>query len=221
VSYRTILAAAAAAAVVAASSAPLSAQGTAVSLRGGTLGPSLGVTTFVSPKFNVRLDVPYFSYDRNQVERIDDFDLDMDMSIRLFSVSGLVDYHPFGSGFRLTGGAVYNRNEGTLAGRSAKPHTVGQTTYSVEQIGELSGVIEMGSAIAPYLGLGYGNPVALGKGLGFALDLGVMFSGSPKVSMTGTGMVAPTAEESAKIQENMEWLKYYPGISLGLTYKIF
>jgi hypothetical protein len=207
--------------LVAVNATPGVAQGTAVALRGGTLGPSVGVTTAINPRFNVRVDVPYFSYSQSSVQQVEDFDLEVEGSVRLFSVSGLVDMHPFRNGFRLSAGAVLNRNEATFSGRSAGPHTVGRTTYSAEEIGELSGTIELGSAIAPYLGIGFGNPVNAGKGLGLLLDLGIMFSGAPKVTMEGTGMVAPTAEEAPKVQDNLDWVRLYPAVSIGLSYKIF
>ena len=37
-------------------------------------------------------------------------------------------------------------------------------------------------SVAPYLGIGYGNVWT--KGVNFYFDLGVMFQGSPKVSLT-------------------------------------
>jgi hypothetical protein len=39
--------------------------------------------------------------------------------------------------------------------------------------------------------------------------------------MTGTGMIAPTADEASKIEANLDWVRHYPGFSIGLTYKLF
>jgi hypothetical protein len=218
VNHRTILAAVGLL-VVAAGTA--SAQGTALSLRAGTLGPSIGVTQSLNRTFNLRVDVPYLTVNRTEERMIDDFPLMIDASIRLFSVAGLVDVHPFGGAFRLSAGAAYNDNEATFTGRASRNYTVRGRAFTPDEIGDLTGLIELGSSIAPYLGLGFGNPVALGKRLGMTFDAGVLFSGPPRVTMTGTGMVAPTADEAPKLEQNLDWVRYYPGISLGLTYKLF
>jgi hypothetical protein len=197
------------------------AQNTAIVLRAGTFGPSGGVTTSLGRVLNVRLDVPYLTYSRSAERRIDDFDLRIDATMRLSMVSAIVDLHPFGNGVRLSAGALYNRSEATFTGRSAGPYTVGSTTYTAEEIGELSGVLRMGEGLKPYAGIGFGNAVSTGKRLGFLMDIGVMFSGPPQFTMTGSGMVAPTAEEAAQIQQNLDWARFYPGVSLGISYRIF
>ena len=40
--------------------------------------------------------------------------------------------------------------------------------------------------VAPYLGIGWGNPVQNGKGWGMISDIGVLFQGSPKTTLTVT-----------------------------------
>jgi hypothetical protein len=197
------------------------AQSTALSLRAGTFGPSVGVTTAVGGAVNVRLDLPYLTYSHSHDRRVDDFDLRIDAAMRIAMIAGIVDVHPFRNGFRLSGGAMHARNEATFTGRSLGPHTVAETTYSAEEIGELTGVLRMGDGVAPYAGIGFGNAASPGKRFGFVMDIGVLFSGSPRFTMTGTGMVAPTAEEAAKIEANLDWVRVYPGVSVGITYRIF
>ena len=201
--------------------ATLHGQGVALSVRAGTLGPSVGATIGLMDKVNLRIDVPKFSYETTGTHPQETFDLAYTATLDLFSVSGLVDVHPFGNAFRLVGGMVLNRNEGTLQIKSASSHTVGNQTFTAEQIGTLEGLIEPGSEISPYVGIGFGNPVAAGKRVGLTLDLGVVMMGSPKFSMTGNGMIAPTTAEASKIQSNMEWAKYYPSVAIGLTFKVF
>lgn len=196
------------------------AQGVALSLKAGTLGPSVGLVIGASNKLNLRVDVPYFKYDHSLVHEVRDFDVDVDAGVDLFSAGGLLDFHPGGGGFRLSAGAMYNDNQITFAGQSASSQKVGDQTYTPEQIGTLSGTIQMGSQIAPYAGLGFGNAVGANKKFGLTMDLGVLFQGSPKVTMNGTGMIAPTAEEASKIESNLDWAKYYPVFSIGITYKV-
>lgn len=193
----------------------------AVSLKAGTLGPSLGLIAGLSEKFNLRVDVPYFTYDYSSTHTVDDFDLDYTTTVDLFSASAIADVHPFGNALRLSVGALYNNNEASFLGMSGSSQTVGNRTYSPEEIGTLSGVIGLGSQIVPYAGIGFGNAVAGSKRLGFLLDMGVVYMGEPDVTLSGTGMIAPTAtEEQAQIEENLSWAKYYPNFSIGLTYRI-
>jgi hypothetical protein len=200
---------------------PASAQDLSLAVRAGTFGPSLGLAARVHDRVNMRIDVPYMTYTHSGVEQVDQFDLAFDTNIRLFTVSALADFHPLGNMLRLTGGAIYNGMEATFTARSANAHTVGAVTYSPEQIGELNGLIEMGSRVAPYIGIGLGSNVRRTGRLGFALDMGVMFNGPPRVTMWGSGMVEPTAEEAPVIEANLDWARYYPGITLGLTYRLF
>jgi hypothetical protein len=196
------------------------AQSAAVALKVGTFGPSLGVVVGASDKLNVRVDVPFLNFNYVGDEEIDDFAVDISADVKLFSVGAMADFHPFSNGFRVTGGALYNNREVRWAASSPGDQTVGDETYTAAEIGTLYGVVEMGSKIAPYLGIGFGNPLSPNKKLGFVVDLGVLYQGSPKVTMTGTGMIEPTAQEASKVENNLEWAKYYPGLSIGLTYKV-
>jgi hypothetical protein len=197
------------------------AQGAAIALKAGTFGPSAGFTMGLNSRINVRSDVAYFTYEHSGTYRDQDFDLEYVVPVRLFTVGGIIDLHPFGGGFRISGGAMYNANELTISGRSAGPYTVGGRTYTAEEVGELSGTVGPGTQIAPYVGIGFGNPVGRGKRLGLTMDIGVMMQGPPSVQMTGSGMIAPTADEASKIEANLDWVRYYPGFSIGLTYKLF
>jgi hypothetical protein len=198
-----------------------SAQDAALNVRAGSLGVAGGLTLGVTDRLSVRADVPYFSYERSATEVIEDLTLEYEASADLFGVGGLVDWHPFGNTLRLSGGAYYNTNEVSIIGRSAGDYKVGSVTYKPEDIGELSGVITMGNQVAPYLGLGLGNPVKAGNGFGFTLDLGVLYMGSPKVELAGTEMLEPMSEEGPVIESNLSWAKWYPSVSLGLSVKLF
>lgn len=145
----------------------------------------------------------------------------MDSDIELLSFVGALDIHPFANTLRITAGAVVNKSEGTFTLRSAEPLTISGSTYSVEEIGRLDGIVKMGADVAPYVGIGFGNPVGPGKRLGFSFDVGAMFSGAPDFTMTGRGMMAPTASQADQIEENLGWIEFYPNLSFGLTYKIF
>jgi len=72
--------------------------------------------------------------------------------------------------------------------------------------------------MAPYFGIGWGNPVEKGRGLGFNLDIGAMYQNSPNIKMTGTGMIAPTAEANQQLfEDSFEGAKVWFVVALGLS----
>ena len=118
---------------------------------------------------------------------------------------------------------------------TAKPNAAGQYTFNGTQydgtyVGSFTGELKFNST-APYLGIGWGNPVAKGKGWGFVTDVGVLFQGSPKVSSTVTctqaavtAGVCPTMQQSVadgatQLESDLKNYKYYPVISIGVSYQ--
>ncbi|MCK5591624.1 MAG: hypothetical protein KAI72_06690, partial [Candidatus Pacebacteria bacterium] len=89
-----------------------------------------------------------------------------------------------------------------------------------EELGNLKANIKF-NKVAPYIGLGFGNPTAGDSGFGFTFDLGTMYQGGAVVDLTADGLLAPTAAEDQErlIEDNLSWFKWFPVISLGLTYK--
>ena len=73
----------------------------------------------------------------------------------------------------------------------------------------------------PYAGIGFGNSVRPGGRVAFALDLGVLYTGSPRIQMEGDGMIAPTAEQGPDIEADLEGVKLYPVLSLGLSLRLW
>ena len=90
----------------------------------------------------------------------------------------------------------------------------------------LNGMVEPDNAIAPYLGVGYGH--LAGVGVNFYFDLGVVFQGSPKATLTGTCGAAMSAAQCAQFQSDvaaeryslersLDKYKYYPVGQIGIT----
>jgi len=150
--------------------------------------------------------------------------IEYDVKPKFSNGTAIVDLHPFGGSFHLSAGMVLNSNEGEVEARLNGPITIGQQTYQPDQVGELTGLIDYEKKTAPYLGLGFG-----GQGrISFLFDVGVVFSGHPRVGLTGGGNLtgqekvifdqnveAEVAEIQAKIDDE-KYLKYYPVVSLGI-----
>ena len=84
-----------------------------------------------------------------------------------------------------------------------------------DRIGSLEATVDYKSALAPYLGVGFGN--ALSHRIGFALDLGVLYTNSPAVSMSGNGMIAPTAKQAPDLEEGFSTFRWWPVLNLGFN----
>jgi hypothetical protein len=81
-------------------------------------------------------------------------------------------------------------------------------------------------AVAPYIGIGWGNALDEAGHWGLATDLGVAFTGSPDMDLSATGPIAadPTfqarlAEEEKDIQDELDIFKVYPVLSISLFYR--
>jgi hypothetical protein len=162
----------------------------------------------------------YFSFTRSAtIEGIE-----YDMRPRFQNGVAVVDLHPFGSSFHLSGGMVWNSNEGDVVARLTGPITIGGQTYQPSEVGSLTGVVSYEREYPLYAGLGFA-----GRGrVSLVFDLGVVFSGFPQVLLTSTTTLTGPArdafdqnvqQEIQEIQAEIEsrrYLKYYPVVSFGV-----
>ena len=208
-----------------------------------TLGLGGSIVRKITPNFNARVGVNAFGVGIDVTET--DFDYEGDLN--LFNVSTLIDIHPFkNSGFRLTSGIVIGNNniEGTadvseaVADGLGDVEVGGQTVdirdLNIENLATIDADIELNEGVAPYVGIGGGNAVGGGKGLGFWWNLGVVFSGSPNVDVSSNISADVPAELRQEVQEaadqeleneeedledELDFLRIYPVVSLGLSYQ--
>jgi hypothetical protein len=98
--------------------------GVALSLNAGTLGIGGDLTIGLTPKANVRIKANGFKYkyDTTQDEIAYKFELG------LLSAMSVVDLHPTGGGFRLTGGLMLNKNKIDADAQPSTSYTIGDNT---------------------------------------------------------------------------------------------
>ncbi len=192
------------------------AQGYAASLKAGTQGVSLQVYRSLSSGFNVSLGAGIFSFNANNVEHTSDYRVDGDL--KLSNVSALADWFPFESSFRFTGGLVVNLNKVSAVITPTVTKTTGNIQYTPDKLGNVTADITF-QKVAPYLGIGFGNPTSGSPGLGFTFDLGAFYQGSPQATMTGTKLLTPMDSQGPQLQDNLKWFQFYPVLSLGISYK--
>ncbi|MCS7052930.1 MAG: hypothetical protein NZM09_04260 [Ignavibacterium sp.] len=197
----------------------LYSQDYAAALKLSTTGITAEAIRSFSPNFNARLGFSFFSYSVNGGGGTGD-DYSFDAKLGLFSISALADYFPFERGLKLTAGFVVNLNKFEANMKPARSYTVGGDVYTPALLGTMNANISF-NKIAPYIGIGFGNPTAGSKGLGFSFDIGTIYQGPPKAKLSASGLIEPSAspEQQKKFEENLSWFKWFPVFSFGLTYK--
>ncbi|GAA4033280.1 hypothetical protein [Actimicrobium antarcticum] len=192
----------------------------------GTTGLGLHVSTPLRQNLNARVGFNYLNYSYNGSTS----DLSYDFKLKLNTFDALLDYFPGDSDFRLTGGLVYNNNKIDAIGKptATGTYTINGTTYSAASAGQLDGKIDF-RKVAPYLGIGWGNPVRKDTGWGFSADAGILFQGTPGSSLTNSGCTATPAlcsqlatdvdAENIKLHDKVNDLKLYPVLRIGASYR--
>ncbi len=138
------------------------------------------------------------------------------------SVPILLDLHPFHGGFRITGGVFYNKNNMGLSSIvDASTIGLGGSGFGTTTV---NANVDWSEEFAPYFGIGWGNAaddntLDLPIAVGFSLDIGAFYQGSPDVFLTestGTVSAADLAIEAAKIKDDLSSFKFFPVITVGI-----
>ena len=203
----------------------------AVTGKAGSLGGGVELTVGLAPQWNLRLGGNAFDYtdDHREVSGIL-----YDATAHLRTGSALLDFHPGGGEFRLSAGAFYNdtRVDGNSLVPASGFYDLGGVPVPASQLGTLDGQIKF-KPVVPYVGLGWGNAVGPGRRLRFAADLGAMFQGKGRVTLTpripaGSVLNDPIARaalqvlldrEEGEIENDVADYTVYPVVSIGISYR--
>jgi len=197
--------------VAALAAAAGSVQAGGVGVRAGTTGVGVDLGGDVIPTLGWRIGLSGMNVNTS----VDTSDVRYDAKIKVLTGSLLLDWSPLGP-FRISGGFMPNRNKIDLTGRPSGGS-------SLPPGSSLTGEVKPERSFAPYLGVGYGNVWT--RGVNFYFDLGVMFQGSPQVSLScQSANPADCAaaqgrleEERQRVQDKVDRYKYYPVANIGLT----
>jgi hypothetical protein len=189
----------------------------------GTTGLGLDLVFGVSSWLNLRSG---FSYGDISTE-LPIGDVDYDTDITITSLPLLVDIHPFGGHFRISGGIFFQTGSSAdLLSTPTEAVQIGAHTYAPDVVGTLTGKIEVSDTVSPYIGIGFGNSVGEDQLLTFMMDLGVVFQ-SYDVSLTsnGAGMTAALDTfrkdmviEEQTLQDDVDNFEIFPVLTLGVAY---
>ena len=187
-----------------------SAQAAGVGVRAGTTGLGADFGWDVAPTLGGRVGLSGMNFNPS----IDTSDVRYDAKAKLANLNLFLDWSPLGP-FRITGGFIANNNKVDLTGQP--------TGGSFPPGSSLSGTVKPDKSFAPYLGVGYGNVWT--AGVNFYFDLGIMFQGSPQVSLScqsanpaDCAAVQNEIEaERQRVQDKLDKYKYYPVLNIGIT----
>jgi hypothetical protein len=200
-----------------------SAQAAGVGIRAGTTGVGADFGWSLAPTLSARVGYSALNWNRD----ISTDNVHYDGKVKLSNLSGLLDFSPAPGPFRITGGVIYDRNRYNVNGQpTGGTFTLNGNTYSASDVGSLSGQVKPGRDLAPYLGIGWGN--VAGAGVNFYADLGVMFQGRPKSSLSATcgaslsasacaQLQSDTAAEQGRLDDKLRHFQYYPVLNVGVT----
>ncbi|MGC2165544.1 MAG: FecR domain-containing protein [Gallionella sp.] len=198
--------------------------GTGVAGKLGTLGYGAELAVSISDnRLTARDGVNTFTYKYNA----NSSSINYDFKLQLENASVLADWYPFSGSFRTSVGVLYNNNEiNLLANPTGGSYTIGNVSYPASQINSLAARVSF-RPLAPYLGVGWGNPVAKNKGWGMLTDIGVLFQGSPVIDLVATcnpsaactNLQANAEIENARLQNDLRKFKYWPVASIGISYQ--
>lgn len=201
---------------------------TAVGVRAGTPGAGVELTLGLASRLDLRLAVAGWDQDLS----VTTDDVRYDGTLELRHALALLDWHPADGAFRLTAGVALNedRLEATAPVADLIADEVPDLPPGLE-LGTLRGEAE-GERVAPYLGLGWGDPLGGDGGWSFGLDLGVILLGSPEVTLELDTTLpidqvpglrelvdAAIAEEEAELEDEIGDYDLLPVISLSVGYR--
>ena len=189
--------------------------------RAGTLGLGIDASYKVNDSLALRGGPNVLKFDRS--ETIDG--VEYEAEVDFLNVGALVDWHPFKSGFRITGGAFFGGNDLSLNATPANNVTIGDTSFTPAQVGTIDGEVEW-NAVTPYVGIGYSNAFYSKRKWRFSVDLGAKYNGEADVSYRTNGSLAGTPGFEAEVQREIENIEddlddfqFYPVLMVGVSYR--
>jgi len=198
-------------------------RGWAVDATVGTLGIGADLSRSIVPRvLNIRAGASFFSFTN------DDFidnDIHYEAELKLGAIPIAVDVFPFKNWFRLGGGVAINFSEidGTALPQNGFIE-IGNGVYPSSVVGQLNAKFEV-NRVSPYFGMGFNNPIKGSGRLGFFVDLGFLYHGTPSASLTSSNSaLLPILQQDINrqiqiINDEIKGYKILPVVQLGISYR--
>lgn len=197
-----------------------------------------------SPHLHIRASVNAakinFDIEGEDNNGVQDDELRFQGDLNLFTFGGTIDWYPTSGDFRVSAGLFLNGNNIDSVARCESASGTCEfgddgEAFDRRQLGDVEADIEF-SPVAPYIGIGYGNPLH-NAGWGFSADLGLLIQGSADIELRSrgncniavVGVVTPLEcnaardealeAEERRIEDEVADLRAYPVVNLAVTYR--
>lgn len=193
----------------------------------GTTGVGFHATMPLNDNMNARLGLGYLGYSYKGSTS----DMDYRLKLKANTYDALLDWYPSkDSGFRFTAGLAFNGNKIQARGEpdAGGNFNIGGNTYSAATAGAVKGKVSF-NKIAPYLGVGWGRGAEKEQGWSFSTDVGVLFQGNARTSLSSSGcsagaavcsqLSADLARENRELRKEADRFRLYPVVRIGVSYK--
>jgi hypothetical protein len=216
-------------------------SGMAMAVKFGVAGVGFDIATpLVMRHLNLRGGASFLSYTPSTITTDN---VNINGNIKFQNAAVMADWFPFHGWFRLSGGATTYNNTGlnaALAVPTGQSFTLGGTTYYSQPGNPVTGTGVFafgGNKVAPRVTIGTGNMLPEKGHFRFVSELGFQYFSQPTVvyNISGNGCTGfiggvytncgPIPQDSItseqnKLQNDLNVLRFFPILSLGLSYRI-
>ncbi len=207
-------------------------------VKASTLGIGIDAATAVTQRSNLRVGFNGFNYSRDFTK--DGITYDGELSLRSFEI--LYDQYLIGGLHISPGLLAYNGNQAN--GRAAVPggqsFSLGDVTYFSSRTNPVTGTGVLDTPnVSPMVLIGVGNLLPRsGRHFTVNLEAGVVFQGAPKSTLRLSGSACNNSQgticqdiastpaiqanvlaEQTKINQSVDFFRYYPVVSFGVGYR--
>lgn len=200
----------------------------------GINGVGLNLAVGLTERINLRLSASHANLaDEDETITVGDAgaegDIDAELDFDIGSNALLLDWHVFNGGFRVTAGLFKQTGGLDLSGRLQGDIVVDGQSLAANDLGDISGEIELSDSYQPYLGIGWGRAAGGDGGFSFTFDIGLAML-DPNVELEAT--VNPLgdnglsqaeldqrlADMESDAEDDLDELELWPVLSVGVNY---
>ncbi|MEI6865442.1 hypothetical protein [Flavicella sp.] len=190
----------------------------------------IGIGTGLTFDYSYKINEMFYATARYNFFKYGVTDLEQEIDGEIFLVDAAVDFkgfdiavsiHPFKSAFKIVAGyGSFQYSNLQVDAVFAESIFIGDVEFTTDDIGIIS-ITSAWNKQAPYLGIGFGRAVPKNRRLGFGIEIGTYFAGSPDISLQASGILENTTSQEDLLQEAFNELKYLPYLQLRVSYAIF
>jgi hypothetical protein len=191
-------------------------------IKAGLNGVGLEIVKGLGDKVNARIGYSWLSVPYSAIQILEEYTLQVDARVTLGGASILIDYYPVTSIFHLTGGLILNNSLVGINIQSLSSVPYGDIIIPPEDVGTISGQVSPGNILSPYFAIGAGNTLARNHRISFNLEIGTFYQGTPRINLSGHGVIGPMASLNNTLVINKAIAQYswFPMFSILMTYRI-